>query len=114
MSKKFITITVVALLGAALLFCCRQTNEKAQTEKPEEFASVNVQKVKLDVQGMTCSGCVVGVESALSKVDGVKKAEVDLGAKLAEVQFDPEVAQVEQLVDAVNKAGFKAKVAQLN
>ena len=114
MFNKFITIGMVVILGTALLFCCGKTNEKAQTEKSEELALVSVQKVKLDVQGMTCSGCVFGVETALSKVDGVRNTEVDLAKKSAEIEFDPEVAKVEQLVEAVNKAGFKAKVTQLN
>ena len=63
---------------------------------------------------MTCSGCEFGVETALKKVDGVKQAEASFDKKSAEVEFDPSVAKVDQLVEAVNQAGFKAKTTNLN
>jgi len=110
MNKNFLSLGLVLLLGAALIFSCAKT----QTEKPGEAIAVNVQKVKLDIEGMTCSGCAFGVETALKKVDGVKLAEASFDEKFAEVEFDPSVAKFDQLVEAVNKAGFKAKATNLN
>ena len=114
MIKKFLSLGLVVLLGAALILGCVKTKEKTQTEKPGETVAINVQKVKLDIEGMTCSGCAFGVETALKKVDGVKQAGASFDEKSAEVEFDPAVAKVEQLVEAVSKAGFKAKAASLN
>ncbi len=110
MNKNFLSLGLVLLLGAALIFSCAKT----QTEKPGEAIAVNVQKVKLDIEGMTCSGCAFGVETALKKVDGVKQAEASFDEKFAEVEFDPSVAKVDQLVEVVNKAGFKAKAGNMN
>ena len=55
-----------------------------------------------------------GVETALKKVAGVKQAEASFDEKSAEVEFDSSVANVDQLVEAVNKVGFKAKTTNLN
>ena len=114
MDKKFLTLGLVFLFGAALIFGCAKTNERAQTEKPAETVAANMQKVKLDIEGMTCSGCAFGVETALKKVAGVNQAEASFDEKSAEVKFDPTIAKVDQLVEAVNKAGFKAKAGNMN
>jgi copper chaperone CopZ len=114
MHAKLSGLGLVVLLGAALIFCCGKSNERAQTEKKAEAVAADVQKVKLGVEGMTCSGCAFGVETALKNVAGVKQAEVRFDEKSAEVEFDPTIAKVDQLVEAVSKAGFKAKAANLN
>jgi copper chaperone CopZ len=48
------------------------------------------------------------VQSALSKVPGVKKAEVALPDK-AVVTFDKRKVKTDQLIAAVKKAGYGAK-----
>jgi copper chaperone CopZ len=49
------------------------------------------------------------VQSALSKVAGVEKAEVDLPNK-AVVKYDPKKTSHKQLIEAVKKAGYTATV----
>lgn len=43
-------------------------------------------KKQLSIAGMTCGHCVAHVQTALSRVQGVARAEVDLGKKLAVVE----------------------------
>ena len=52
------------------------------------------------------------MRSSLLKVNGVKKADVDWEKGEARVLYDPVKAHVEQLVQAVVKAGFKVKSVQ--
>ena len=47
--------------------------------------------------------------SSLFKVNGVKKADVDWKKGEARVVYDPKTVRVEQLAQAVVKAGFKVK-----
>ena len=68
-----------------------------------------LQVINLDIQGMTCAGCVSSVEKALSKVDGVDMAEVNFALNRASVHYNPEFANSSQLVSAVEAAGFSAK-----
>ncbi|MFC4076567.1 copper chaperone CopZ [Salinithrix halophila] len=42
----------------------------------------------LKVEGMSCDHCKQAVEGALNRVDGVKKAVVDLEEKTATVEYD--------------------------
>src|SRR5438874_13585002 len=67
--------------------------------------------VKLRVSGMTCGHCQAKVENALKGVTGVYSAIIDLPDGEAEVDFDDDSVTTEQLVAAVAKAGYGAKVA---
>lgn len=71
-------------------------------------------KVDLKVSGMTCKSCVESVKSALMKVDGVKKADVNLKDGKAVVEFDSEKADQTKLIAAITGAGFKAEDNKAN
>jgi len=42
----------------------------------------------LDIEGMTCASCVNRVTKALSRVDGVVEASVNLATETAAVTYD--------------------------
>src|SRR5207248_3619159 len=62
--------------------------------------------VTFPVTGMTCASCVRRIEKALSRVDGVSEANVNLATENAHVLFDPTLASMEQMRNAVEKAGY--------
>ena len=68
-----------------------------------------IQIINLDIQGMTCAGCVNSVEKALGNVDGVDLAEVNFGLNRAAVHYNPEIANPSVLESAVEEAGFEAQ-----
>ena len=57
---------------------------------------------------MTCAACVNSVEGILRDVPGVKRAVVALATSLGEVEFDPCTASKEDIVAAIEDAGFDA------
>jgi copper chaperone CopZ len=62
-------------------------------------------KKTLSIEGMTCGHCVARVKGALSEVQGVARAEVDLGKKLAVVEgavLDDALLQA-----AIAEAGYR-------
>ncbi|MBI3963008.1 MAG: heavy-metal-associated domain-containing protein [Deinococcus sp.] len=68
-----------------------------------------MQKLTLQVTGMTCGHCQATVEKALKKIAGVRRAQVSLGQSQALIEFDPARASVAQLVAAVEAAGYQAQ-----
>ncbi len=64
-------------------------------------------KLTLPVQGMTCASCVLRVENALKKVDGVDQAVVNLATESATVEIEPDRVNLEVLKSAVEAAGYK-------
>jgi len=66
--------------------------------------------VTLTVPGMTCAACPITVKKALSKVDGVDKAEVDYEKRQATVTFDDAKTDVAKLTRATADAGYPSSV----
>lgn len=66
-----------------------------------------MEKVTFTINGMSCGHCVMSVTKALKGVTGVGDANVDLGAKLATVLFDPSKTSLEALKEAVRDAGYQ-------
>jgi P-type Cu+ transporter len=66
--------------------------------------------VLLDVQGMHCAGCAALIENALSKLDGVTQARVNLMGGQASILFEPERIGPEELVDTLTKGGYQVHV----
>ena len=67
--------------------------------------------LKLRVSGMTCGHCQMKVEKALLGASGVYSAGVDLSGGEAEVDFNDDTTTTDQLVAAVEHAGYGAKLA---
>jgi len=65
-----------------------------------------MERVELNVEGMTCGGCVNSIQNALNGRDGVATATADLESKRVTIEFDPAVIQRDGLVEAIEDAGF--------
>jgi Cu+-exporting ATPase len=63
-------------------------------------------ELKLRVTGMTCAACVRRVERAISAVEGVDEATVNLATNTARVVLEPGVAPTAAIVQAVRDAGY--------
>ena len=62
-----------------------------------------MQTVTLNIDGMTCGGCVKSVTRLL---EGVEKAEVSLENKNAVITFDESKTDADALIDAVEDGGY--------
>jgi heavy metal translocating P-type ATPase len=64
-------------------------------------------EVVLDIEGMTCASCVSKVERALSRLDGVGSANVNLATRTASVSTSSDT--IDPLVEAVRGVGYGAR-----
>lgn len=64
---------------------------------------------ELKVEGMTCGHCAQTVTGALQKVRGVERAQVDLNAGRARVEYDEAQTNVREIVQAVSEEGYSAQ-----
>jgi Cu+-exporting ATPase len=65
--------------------------------------------LELPIAGMTCASCANRVERKLNELDGVQ-ASVNYATEKATVDFDPAAVAPDQLVAAVEAAGYQAVV----
>lgn len=66
----------------------------------------------LDINGMTCNGCVKHLDQALRAVPGVTAVEVSLAEHRAKIVHDPEQSPLPTLVAAVEGAGFSCHASE--
>ena len=79
----------------------------ARTSGAEEQASTP-SEATLSIAGMTCGSCVRSVEDAAMGVPGARKCEVNLTESSARIVFDPQRADVEGFIRAIEDAGYGA------
>ena len=63
-------------------------------------------RVDLPITGMTCTNCANTVQRALRKVDGVVEANVNYASEKASITYIPGAANRQDLIQAVEKAGY--------
>jgi len=64
-------------------------------------------RVSLEIEGMTCASCAARIEKRLNRLDGVE-ATVNYATEVASVSFDPSLVAFDDLVQAVEVAGYHA------
>ncbi len=67
-----------------------------------------MKKERYTVEGMSCAACSASVERVVSRIDGVKSAQVNLLAKTLMCEYDNKKVRPEDIIRAVEKAGFTA------
>lgn len=60
------------------------------------------------LEGITCAACVRAVEKAVTKIDGINEVNVNLATEKMIVVYDNDKTSGEDIIEAVNKAGYKA------
>ncbi|KAF5048255.1 Copper-exporting P-type ATPase [anaerobic digester metagenome] len=78
--------------------------ERAVTDAGYEVVNATA---TLRVGGMVCAMCVQAIEEALRSVPGVLDARVNLATERAQVRYNPSLAQVRDLADAIEAAGYQ-------
>lgn len=112
---------VYGLLGigaaGALSICdlCKTSVLSASVVTPASVITAQadtavVKTVTLKIDGMTCGGCAVGARKVLTRLDGVKKADVSYEKSQAVVTYDSQKVTVDQMIAAIKKLGYTASV----
>jgi DNA-binding transcriptional MerR regulator/copper chaperone CopZ len=81
-------------------------NHATDTKKGTEEMKTTV----FAVEGMHCDGCARTIEALLGRLPGVRKADASYEAREARVLHDRNQAAEADLIAAIAKGGFKAKV----
>lgn len=63
-------------------------------------------KKTIAILGMMCAGCSARVEQKLNALDGIQTAAVNLSARTALVEYDPQQITLEQMKDELGKIGY--------
>ncbi len=59
------------------------------------------------VPEVSCGHCKETIERALTPLDGVREADVDIASKVVGVDFDPDVTDRASVVRAIESVGYE-------
>lgn len=69
-----------------------------------------MQTTILNINGMTCMGCVNSIKNVVEKVSGVSSADVSLENKQVKIQYDPEKTNINRFKEVIVGAGFEINI----
>ncbi|WP_083511437.1 heavy metal translocating P-type ATPase [Alicyclobacillus acidiphilus] len=70
----------------------------------------NVREATFAIEGMTCAACAARIEKVVGRVKGVKSVQVNLVSEKGKVAYLPGVTSEQDIIQAVEKAGYSAHV----
>src|SRR5438874_292392 len=100
-------ITTLLLVGFAGLNISRYVFASAPVAAQTQLAN-GLNRIVISVEGLSCVTCEIPVRHALRRINGVKSAHVSAATKTATVDYEPAKTNPEQLVAAINSAGYRA------
>ncbi|WP_404332892.1 copper chaperone CopZ [Mesobacillus maritimus] len=65
-----------------------------------------MEKVTLNVTGMSCGHCVKAVEGSVGALEGVNSVQVNLDAATVEVEFNSGVVTIEKIKETIDDQGY--------
>ncbi len=66
-------------------------------------------KQAITVNGMSCGHCVETINKAVGALPGVQAVSVELEQKRVSVEYDAAATGLEEISDAIAKAGFEVE-----
>lgn len=67
-----------------------------------------MKKISLKIEGMHCEGCSNRLTKVLENLDGVTSANVSLENKKADIEYNEDILNIEEIKEAISDAGFEA------
>lgn len=68
-----------------------------------------MEKVTINVQGMSCGHCVKAVEGSVGALDGVQSVKVDLKAATADVEYNDQQVSLDKIKETIEDQGYDVK-----
>ncbi len=65
-----------------------------------------MEKVTLNVKGMSCDHCVKAVKGSVGELNGVKNVQVNLQDGQVEVDYNPSQVSLENIKEAIDDQGY--------
>ncbi len=69
---------------------------------------METKKAVIPVKGMTCVNCAAAIQKDISKLVGVKSANVNYANEKAVVEFDPSSVGLDKFISSINELGYQA------
>jgi copper chaperone len=65
-----------------------------------------MEKVTLNVQGMSCDHCVKAVEGSVGELNGVSSVKVNLKANTVDVEYNNQEVSIGKIKETIDDQGY--------
>jgi copper chaperone len=65
-----------------------------------------MEKITLNVQGMSCDHCVKAVEGSVNELNGVSSVKVNLKAKTVDVEYNNQEVTLDKIKETIDDQGY--------
>lgn len=112
MKNVVVVVLLLALIfvSGSMLVNCQSEYDKEHP--PTNTKTTNIEIVNLEVDGMTCNGCVESIQSSVARHVGVKECTVSLENKSAAIAYNPQKTNQDEIVQAITGLGYEVKVKE--
>lgn len=66
-----------------------------------------MEKVSLNVEGMSCGHCVNAIKNALGELDGIVEVDVNLEEKKVNVEYDNSKITIDKIKEVIDEEGYE-------
>ncbi len=70
----------------------------------------NIKEIRLQLEGITCTGCAEDMQTILREKDGILDASVNFAEGKINIRYDAELIDRKQVFLTVRKLGFKTNI----
>ncbi|MBX9853010.1 MAG: mercuric transport protein MerTP [Cytophagaceae bacterium] len=107
-TKAFLSIiTLLAVLLMAFPYYSKIFFAEQKSKEVVIVDKKDIEKVKFNIEGMTCQGCEAHINSELSKLTGVIDYKTSSKEGTSIVSFDKFKTNVDTITKAINATGYK-------
>ena len=68
-----------------------------------------MEKVTLNVEGMSCGHCVKAVEGSVGELNGVSNVKVNLENGTVDVEFNADTVTLDKIKETIDDQGYDVK-----
>jgi len=65
-------------------------------------------KIELNIEGMHCGSCALGIQMLLENTEGVINSSADYEAKSGKVEYDEEKVNLDKIIEMIHELGYTA------
>lgn len=106
-TKKFLLL-ITLFAGVMLAFPYYTQVFYPSTKKEVVYVvASDINKVEYTIEGMTCTGCEVHIESEVNKLNGIIDVKADYKNGNTTVSFDKTKVTSKEIEEAIRKTGYK-------
>jgi Cu+-exporting ATPase len=89
------------------IYISLNTNPQYSQAEATQVSQEKTKKIVLNIGGMSCINCARTIEKALTKLNGVTHATVNLAAEKALIDYNPDIVDQKTIEDTITEVGYQ-------